>query len=382
MEWWWTAILGLLAAAFAGLWLRERSARREDVRKMRRQIREAEQALQASRHRSDRLYSVIQASNDTFLLVDRELNLEYASPGAQELFGPPEEHRTLIRFTQNLELERLAREAIELGEECTSQDIHIDGHTYQARALPTMDRVSIAMTDISEFLRLSRARQEMVANLSHELRTPLTSLRLLTDTLQTPTGQKAEVAPDLIDKIASEVTALEQITTEMMDLAAIESGRQAMRLIPVSVQEILDEPLSRLEPEIKRKRIDLRVEIPEEVKILADPVQASRAVQNVLHNALKYTPEGGQIRVSAEPEPADELILISVADNGPGIYPDELKRIFERFFRGDRARGTPGTGLGLAIARHILAAHGGTIWAENRPPPESGAIFHLAFQPA
>jgi two-component system phosphate regulon sensor histidine kinase PhoR len=382
MEWWWIGVFGLVAAASAGLWLRERSARQEDARQMRRQVRHAEQALLASRHRADRLHSVIQASNDTFLLLDREFNLEYASPGAQELFGPPEDHWTLIRFTQNLELERLAREAIELGEECTSQDIQIDGHTYQARALPTMDRVSIAMTDISEFLRLSRARQDMVANLSHELRTPLTSLRLLADTLQTPTGQKPEVAPDLIDKIASEVTALEQITAEMMDLAAIESGRQAMRLIPVPVQGILDEPLSRLEPEIKRKRIDLHMQIPEDVKILADPVQAARAVQNVLHNALKFTPDEGRITVSAKRQPSDALVVVSIEDSGPGIYPDELTRIFERFYRGDRARGTAGTGLGLAIARHILAAHGGTIWAENQPPPKSGAVFHLAFQTA
>ncbi len=382
MEWGWIAILGVLVTAFAGMWLRERSARREVARQMRRRVRDAEQALQASRHKADRLYSVIQASNDTFLLVDKGLYLEYASPGAQELFGPPEDHRTLIRFTQNLELERLAREAIELGEECTSQDIQIDGHTYQARALPTMDRVSIAMTDISEFLRLSRARQDMVANLSHELRTPLTSLRLLADTLQTPTGQKAEVAPDLIDKIAGEVTALEQITTEMMDLAAIESGRQAMRLVPLPVQEILDEPISRLAPEVKRKQIRLRVEAPEGIEILADPIQAARAVQNVLHNALKFTPDEGQITVAVTHGPSDALVVVSIEDSGPGVYPDELKRIFERFYRGDRARGTPGTGLGLAIARHILAAHGGTIWAENQPPPRSGAVFHLAFQTA
>jgi two-component system phosphate regulon sensor histidine kinase PhoR len=382
MEWWWIGTLGMLAAALGGLWLQEQAARRQSERRMRRQIKDSEQALQASQHRADLLNSVILASNDTFLLVDHELNLEYASSGAQELFGPPEEHRTLIRFTQNLELERLAREAIELGEECTSQDIHINGRTFQARALPSQDRVSIAMTDISEFLRLSRARQEMVANISHELRTPLTSLRLLTDTLQTPTGQKSDVAPELISKIASEVTTLEQITGEMLDLAAIESGRQVMRLLSIPVAAILDEPLSRLEQELRRKRIKLSMEIPGQVQILADPMQASRAVQNVLHNALKFTPDGGQICVGVQQNPPEGLVVISIADSGPGLYPDELKRIFERFYRGDRARGTPGTGLGLSIARHILAAHGGTIWAENQPAPNSGAIFHLAFQSA
>jgi signal transduction histidine kinase len=104
-------------------------------------------------------------------------------------------------------------------------------------------------------------------------------------------------------------------------------------------------------------------------------------VQNVLHNAIKFSPEGSQVSLAAGPEDPDQVAL-HIADEGPGISPAELSRIFERFYRGDQSRGTPGTGLGLSIAHHILRAHGGRIWAENRRPPERGAIFSLSFAAA
>jgi two-component system phosphate regulon sensor histidine kinase PhoR len=122
------------------------------------------------------------------------------------------------------------------------------------------------------------------------------------------------------------------------------------------------------------------VEIDPELRVLADHDQAARAIQNVLHNAVKLTPQDGEVRITAAAD--EEQITLSIQDSGPGIRPDEIERIFERFYRSDQARETPGTGLGLAIARHIMIAHGGNIWAENRSPPDSGAIFHLLFQPA
>jgi two-component system phosphate regulon sensor histidine kinase PhoR len=100
----------------------------------------------------------------------------------------------------------------------------------------------------------------------------------------------------------------------------------------------------------------------------------------VLHNAIKFSPEGGTIWLSAEPDDGD--VRLTIKDEGPGLAPQDLNRIFERFYRSDQARGTPGTGLGLAIARHIMQAHGGRIWAENRRPPDNGAAFHMRFQAA
>lgn len=376
----WAVALGLVAIALAALWLRERSAHLEEQRGLRREIKGLKAALEKNEHQTSLLDSAVRVSNDVFLIADAGLNLIYASPGAVELFGSVEDRPSLIRHTNSLDLEQLARDGLEAQEAIVSQGVQVEGRVFQARILPTSEMVSIALTDVSEFRRLSRARQEMVGNLSHELRTPLTSLRLLADTLQSPAGKDSDVAQDLIAKIASEVANLEQIGGEMLDLAAIESGRQAMRLIPVPLREIIDKPLQRLEAQIKDKGIEIQIAGPVGLPILADVPQASRAVQNVLHNALRFTPAGGQVHIRAEPQEEEDRVLVTIADSGPGLYPDELDRIFERFYRGDRSRGTPGTGLGLAIARHILAAHGGTIWAENRTAPESGAIFHLAFQ--
>jgi two-component system phosphate regulon sensor histidine kinase PhoR len=382
MQWWWVGALALAAAASAILWRRERSICQDEIRDLRSQIRHLEGRLDRTQAQSAKLETVIQVSNDVFLITDPDLNLIYASPGSQELFGALHGHPSLIRFTGNLDLEQLVREALQSHETIVSQNVQLDDRLFQARIQPGPEMVSIALTDVSEFQRLSRARQQMVANLSHELRTPLTSLRLLADTLQTPAGRDQGVAQNLMHKIADEVTSLEQIAGEMLDLAAIESGRLVMRLVPVSVQDILETPLERLHSQFESKAIDIDLQIPADIRILADAAQASRAVQNVLHNALKFTPEGGEIEIKAEVDEAQGRVLLSIGDSGPGLYPDELRRIFERFYRGDRARGTPGTGLGLAIARHILAAHGGTIKAENRPAPESGAIFRIVFQPA
>jgi two-component system phosphate regulon sensor histidine kinase PhoR len=184
----------------------------------------------------------------------------------------------------------------------------------------------------------------------------------------------------LAAKVGAEVATLQQMTDEMLDLAAIESGRQVVRLVPISLPELLEGPTARLKDLAAQRDVRVVVEAPQELRVLADPEQAGRAIFNVFHNALKFSPPGGEIRIEARPGPGETVV--SILDSGPGIPPDELERVFERFFRGDRARGTPGTGLGLAIARHILTAHGGRIWAENRRPPERGAVFHLAFRTA
>jgi two-component system phosphate regulon sensor histidine kinase PhoR len=183
-------------------------------------------------------------------------------------------------------------------------------------------------------------------------------------------------------KVAAEVDTLQQMAQEMLDLAAIESGRQVVRLVPESLMQIVLKPLGQMADQARRQQIRLSNEVPEDLMVLADREQVARAVGNILHNALKFTPAGGEVSLAAHHDQAQNRIVLSISDSGPGIPPDELERIFERFFRSDRARGTPGTGLGLSIARHILRAHGGEVWAENRMPPQGGAVFHLALQPA
>jgi two-component system phosphate regulon sensor histidine kinase PhoR len=383
MEAWLILALAGAAAALAILWRRDRA-----------QLLRALQAAWDERDRiSERgagdeaerrwLGAAAEATSEMVLVVGKDLRLHFANAAATTFFGPAAPESTLLLYTRSVELERLASDALLSSHpDGLERIIRLEERPCRARAQAGDDDVTIALSDVSEVQRLSRARQDLVANLSHELRTPLTSLRLLSDTLQAPAGRKAAVARELAAKISAEVATLQQMTEEMLDLAAIESGRQVVRLVAVPLADLVREPISRLGDVAAQGGVRLTVDVPEELRALADPEQASRAVLNVLHNAIKFSPPGGEVRITAKADPAEARVILSILDSGPGIPPDELERVFERFFRGDRARGTPGTGLGLAIARHILRAHGGQVWAENRRAPERGASFYLAFHTA
>ena len=383
MESWLTAGLALMVIALALAWRQERQRRREYVRRQRRDVRDDHSGREALMAERDRLLAAGRAATEALLVVDEELRVQYANPAAEVLFSGLSEPITLIAYTRSLDLERLMADAAGVGDnEALERMVRLEERPHKAVALGVARGVALALTDVSEVQRLSRARQNMVANLSHELRTPLTSLRLLADTLVGPAAQDVKVVQDLAVKVGAEVDTLQQMAQEMLDLAAIESGRQVVRLVPECLRQVVLRPLSQMADQAGRQQIQLTNEVPEVLRVLADAEQAARAVGNVLHNALKFTPPGGEVRLTGRYDEAQNRVVLSIFDTGPGIPPDELERIFERFFRSDRARGTPGTGLGLSIARHILRAHGGQVWAENRAPPQSGAVFHLAFQPA
>lgn len=383
MEAWLPLVLAGSGLLMVALWQRER-LRRFDLEDRFGQRQSEERAeLDRARKALQSVQVAAATSSDLLLILDRGLHLAFANPAAESCFGSFSPGTTLIAYTRNLEIEQLARDARASDDaQAVERVINFDGHPFRCRAVRTGDDLAIALTDVAEVRRLSRARQDMIANLSHELRTPLTSLRLLSDTLLGPAGTKPAVAREVAVKIGAEVDTLHQMAQEMLDLAAIESGKQVVRLAPTPLADIVAGPLQRVEGQAARRDIRVVCDIPPEMLVLADPEPASRAVLNVLDNAVKFSPEGGEVTIFATAELEQGRAVLSIADTGRGIAPFDLERIFERFYRGDRARGTPGTGLGLAIARHILLAHGGQIWAENRPPPHVGAVFHLAFRSA
>jgi two-component system phosphate regulon sensor histidine kinase PhoR len=372
-------LLAGLAVAAAVRGLRRERKRREAVEEEARQLlRSLEYERQARRTQEAWIGSLAGASGDPLLVVDSGLRLMHANAAARDRFGEPAPNATLIAFSQSLALEDIAREALaQTGE--VERVLEIRDHPYRARALASGAVVAIALEDRAEVRRLSRARQDLVANLSHELRTPLASLQLLAETLASPVAADPAIARDLAGRVLDEVQALNQMTQEMLDLTAIESGRQVVRLVPVPLSEIVAESVARLREPAARKGLQLQDDVTPDLRVLADRDQAARAIQNVLHNAVKFAPQGGRVSLSAAAEGSGEHIVLRVTDDGPGIAPADLDRIFERFYRADQARGTPGTGLGLAITRHILQAHGGDVWAENRTPPANGAVIHLRF---
>ena len=380
MELGWTTGLAFLAGIIAAgwFWWRERTARREAGREAARRMADLAAEISRAAQERQRWLAVTDATSSLMLTVDGRLQVVHANASAQAAFGPLAPSMSLIGYTHSLSLEELVSDTREGSDpQGLERVVSLRDRPHRARALAREGYVAIALEDVTEVQRLSRARQDLVANLSHELRTPLASLRLLSDTLASPMGEDPGVARSLAEKIVGEVETLNQMTQEMLDLAAIESGRQVIRLVPTPLEEILSIPVAAMTDQAARRGI--RIESEAEGSVLADREQAQRAVLNVLHNAVKFSPDGGQVLLRSRTEPDQGRLVLSIEDSGPGIAPGDLERIFERFYRADEARGTPGTGLGLAIARHILRSHGGQIWAENRPPPNSGSVFHLAF---
>ncbi len=400
-----TALFALLALWAFLLYRRERSEADSFRAEARRRIEELA-ALGYNKDRvGPRVVALGQASRDVLLVCKTDYSVIYLNPAAELMFGSLRpDAGSLIAVTRHNEICDLAADAL-AGRDDLDRQIFVNGKAYRARAARYEDGVALALTDVSELQRLGRARRDFIANISHELRTPLTAIRLLTDTLKSPAGQKPDVAPSLIDKITVETESLSQLAQELLDLATIESGQAAIKLIAAPVKPVVEATVHRLAELAARKQQTITIDAPDDLSALMDAEQIGRVTLNLLHNAIKFTPEEGRITVRAfrsddrsndrsddfgrqlkATEVAttvatiEQILIVEIADTGPGIDPDDLSRIFERFYRADSSRASGGTGLGLAIAKHIVEAHGGRIWAESAPG--EGAKFRFTLPAA
>jgi len=222
----------------------------------------------------------------------------------------------------------------------------------------------VLVQDLSELRKLETIRRDFIANLSHELRTPIASLKVLTETLRDGAIEQPSVAKDFLDKMNAEVDRLAQMVQEMGDLSRIESGEAPLQRRPVNIADIVARVVERLKAQSERAGLRLETQIASALpQVLADEGRIEQVLLNLIHNAIKFTPPGGRIDITAKLY--GNKLSVSVSDTGVGISPDDLPRVFERFYKADRARAGGGTGLGLAIARHVVEAHGGLIWAES-----------------
>lgn len=252
----------------------------------------------------------------------------------------------------------------------------------------------VILQDLTQIRRLDAMRRDFVSNISHELRTPLASLKALVDTLRDGALDDPPAAQRFLDRIETEVDAMTQMVQELLELSRIESGRVPLRLVPTPVADVVVPPVERLHPQAERAGLNLTVDLPPGLPfVLADAERVQQVVANLVHNAIKFTRPGGRVTVQAyvadddrRPPSADRarsavggqapVVVVEVADTGVGIPADDLPRIFERFYKADRARSGGGTGLGLAIAKHVVQGHGGRIWAQSSEG--RGSTFYFA----
>ncbi len=333
--------------------------------------------IQALTSESSKLSAVLQQMTDGVVIVDAGGQVQLVNAAAERMFGIKEESslgRSLaevLRHFQLVELWQRSRESGELQE--INLELGMKRLSMQGVAIPLGKALPgstlLLFQDVTRLRQLETMRRDFVSNISHELRTPLASLKALTETLQDSALEDPPAARRFLQRMETEVDSLSLMVSELLELVRIESGRVPLQYQPLAPIALLTSAVERLRLQAERAGLGLEIDCPEDLpNVLADPPRMEQVVVNLLHNAIKFTPSGGKISLSArlqEEANAGMTILFSVRDTGVGISPDDLPRIFERFYKADRARSGGGTGLGLAIARHLVEAHGGKIRAES-----------------
>ncbi len=265
------------------------------------------------------------------------------------------------------------------GEDIDSRELALTrdpGRTFVARAAPVArgggGGAVLVLHDITDLRRADQIRRDFVANVSHELRTPLTAIRGYVEALLDGETD-AEDTKKFLEIIARHSARMERLVSDLLRLARLDARQEALDLAPCDLQQLFNTVVGDVAQtaEAKRQMVTTAVD-PAACRITADPAKLHDVLRNLVENAVHYSPDAATIRLETRRE--NGAVRISVSDSGPGIPPDDLSRVFERFYRVDKSRSRPGgTGLGLAIVKHLVELHGGQASAENRP--EGGARF-------
>ena len=330
----------------------------------------------------DKLATSIASMADGVIMTDEVGSVILANPAAENLFVFREERargRNFIEVVHDYEIDRLLKQCLRTGMEQSSQiESGASRRFLRIVAIPLkMDGSTGALMvfqDFTELRSLQTMRRELVGNISHELRTPLANIRAVVETLKDGAIDDREVARDFLTSVNSQVERMTQILAELAELSRIESGRAQLRLEETSLNLIVRQVVGELNPFAEGQKVTVDIDdTPELPMVRADGGQIRQVVTNLLHNAIKFTPEGGRVLISTVAR--SNSVEVSISDTGAGISPDDIPHVFERFYKVDKARSGGGTGMGLAIAKHIVKAHGGSIWVESEEG--KGSVFYF-----
>jgi two-component system phosphate regulon sensor histidine kinase PhoR len=250
------------------------------------------------------------------------------------------------------------------------------GRIYEINAAPLPSGGALAVLhDVTSIEIAEKSRREFIANVSHELRTPLTSIQGYVETLVEDPSPNPETTSEFLDVIQKNATRMNRLTEDLLTLASVESPDYKLTLQPAKASALVKDAIDTLRGIVVDSGVKLESAGAPEAPVMADPDAMNQVFGNLIENAQKYGKAGKRIRVGARMLEAE--VEFSVQDFGPGMASEHLDRIFERFYRIDKARSreSGGTGLGLAIVKHIVLAHGGRIWAESELGV--GAMFHF-----
>jgi two-component system phosphate regulon sensor histidine kinase PhoR len=330
----------------------------------------------ASRERH-RLMAALNSSIDAVTAVDAQGQVVFANVAAERLFMRSHEElvgNPFVWIMPNEHVIEALRSSREEGRRETCFIEQPNRQYLQVISTPIIDggdwAALVVFHDLTDVRRVEQVRRDFVANVSHELRTPLASIKSVIDTLQSGALDDRSATQDFLSRADAEVDRLVQMVEELLELSRVESERVPLARQEVEMGQVLAKAVGRMRPQAEKEGVSLALEVPPDLpSVIGDAERLEQAAVNLLHNAIKFTPGGGSVHVSAHH--ADGAVSVDVSDTGIGIAREDLPRIFERFYKADRARARTGahpvggTGLGLAVVKHTVEAHGGTVSVES-----------------
>ncbi|KAF0110972.1 MAG: two-component system OmpR family phosphate regulon sensor histidine kinase PhoR [Chloroflexi bacterium] len=339
--------------------------------------------IQTLQNEQTKLSAILSNMTDGVILVNADGIVTLINTSAQRLFNVIRQTTdgvSLIEVVRQHQIVELWKQTLQSGKtQSATIQTSLDKDNIQVIASilgPVLPgEVLLLFQDLTLLRKLETVRKDFISNISHELRTPLASLKALTETLQNGALHDPAVSNRFLLQMDEEIDNLTQIVQELLELSKIESGRVPLEKKRTSAHEIVSRPVERMKLQAERAGITLETILPAELPNLdVDLTKIHQVFMNLIHNAIKFTPPGGRISVAAQLQ--TDSVVFSIADSGTGILPNDLKRVFERFYKSDRSRSGGGTGLGLSISRHIVEIHDGKIWAESTPG--EGSTFHFS----
>ena len=330
------------------------------------------------------LSAVLNQMTDAVIIVDENGFIKLANPSAGRMFDfqeKPTTDRTIVEYFRNHKIVDLIKK---IQKERIQDEISIEINQNKlfvhiiAKPLEEIYKngVLLIIQDYTRIHRLEKVRSDFVSNVSHELRTPIASIKALSDTLQEGALEDPPAARRFLQRMNIEIDNLTQLVQELLELSKIESGRVSLKKILIDPLGLVRNVIDRMAVQAERSGLELSFKFPEKISTVdADPDRISQVFVNLIHNAIKFTEPGGSILIEVKED--NKNIVFCIRDTGIGIEKELQSRIFERFYKTDRARSSGGTGLGLSIVKHIIEAHNGRVWLNSNPGDGSSFYFSL-----
>lgn len=330
--------------------------------------------------------ATIGSMREGLLVVDRDMRVVGSNPAAYRLFGPAPrelENQRLTELTRNPSIYKAFLDALKGVEHNTVkvETVGPERSVFELRVVPLTNGAGPKgalgiFFDITRTERLELVRQEFLSNVSHELRTPLTSILAFVETLETGALDDPESSRRFLSIIRKNASRMHGLIDDILELTAIEGGNVQLRPTQVDLKPVVDEAISSLEAKARDQAIRITNQVSADVKVYADARRLERMLTNLIDNGIKFNRPEGYVRIRYEGGARDKII---VEDNGEGIPLHHLERLFERFYRVDRARSRDmgGTGLGLAIVKHLALLHGGEVTVTSELRKGTAFTIHL-----